>query len=244
MLAHLERVVRECLAQDLIPVIAYHGGIFEEQPTLENLNKSVEWWRKVSAYFKDYSHKLSFDLIIEVTDALNKENEMLNLFYDRATTEIRKTNPKRIVIISPRVRSAPEYLHELRIPKAHNNYLMAEWHFYASGPDKVNPNKKWTTGTEAEKALVRAKIGTALAWQRQTGIYTWVGAWMPGNYNKGNDYTVKEQLTFARFVTCELTKNNIPFAFNADHKYYNSAKNEWIPDLKPVYDVILKTNCP
>ena len=56
---------------------------------------------------------------------------------------------------------------------------MAEWHFYASGPDKINEKKLWTTGTDAEKKLITDKIQTALAWQQQTGIPTWGGAWMP-----------------------------------------------------------------
>jgi hypothetical protein len=191
----------------------------------------------------EYPHKVSFDLIIEVTDALNKEKDMLNLFYEKAVTEIRKSNPTRIIFISPLVRSAPEYLKDLKIPTAHNNYLMVEWHFYASGPDKTNVNKKWTTGTEAEKDLIRAKIRTAMGWQTKTGIYTWVGAWMAGNYNKGDTYSVEEQIVFARFVTCELTQNKIPFAINADHKYYDAKKNMWYKNLKPVMDEVLKTDC-
>ncbi|MFM2268396.1 MAG: hypothetical protein RL757_1837 [Bacteroidota bacterium] len=243
LLAHLDKVVQECLANDLVPIIAYHGGLFEEKPTMENLDASVEWWNVVANYFKHKTHKVSFDLIIEVTDALNKEKDKLNLFYEKAVSAIRKTNPTRIVFISPVVRSSPENLKELKIPTTHNNYLMAEWHFYASGPDKTNPLKKWTTGTEAEKELIKAKIRIALDWQQKTGIYTWVGAWMAGNYNKGNDYSVQEQIVFANFVTCELTKNKIPFAFNADHKYYDAKNGTWYKDMKPVLDEIMKTNC-
>lgn len=243
LLTHLDRVVQDCLSEGLIPVIAYHGGEFEEKPTIANLNKSVDWWGTVADFTKKYPHKVSFDLIIEVTDALNKEQDLLNQFYEKAVTEIRKTNPTRIVFISPVVRSAPEYLKALEIPTAHNDYLMAEWHFYASGPDKTNENKKWTTGTEQEKNLIRAKIKTAIDWQNETGIYTWVGAWMAGNYNKGDTYSVPEQVVFANFVTCELTKNKIPFAINADHKYYDAQKNKWVSPLKPVLDEIIKTNC-
>jgi hypothetical protein len=243
LLAHLDRVVSECLKNNLIPIIAYHGGEFEESPTIDNLNDSVKWWDTVAKYFKNKTHKISFDLIIEVTDALNKEKDMLNVFYEKAVSTIRKSNPNRIIFISPVLRSAPENLKYLKIPTEHNNYLMAEWHFYASGPDKTNENKKWTTGSEAEKELIRAKIRTALEWQIESGIYTWVGAWMAGNYNKGNEYTVAEQVVFANFVTCELTKNNIPFAFNADHKYYDAKTNTWYKELKPVLDEIMKTNC-
>jgi hypothetical protein len=243
LLSHIDKVVQECLTNDLIPIIAYHGGLFEEKPTMENLEKSVQWWDVVANHFKDRTHKVSFDLIIEVTDALNKEKDMLNLFYEKAVATIRKTNPTRIIFISPLVRSAPEYLKDLNIPTQHNNFLMAEWHFYASGPDKTNEKKKWTTGTEEEKELIRAKIRTALNWQKTTGIYTWVGAWMAGNYNKGNDYSVQEQVVFANFVTCELTKNQIPFAINADHKYYDAKNGIWYSEMKPVLDEIIKTNC-
>ena len=44
---------------------------------------------------------------------------------------------------------------------------------------EINEKKLWTTGTDAEKKLITDKVQTALAWQQQTGIPTWVGAWMP-----------------------------------------------------------------
>lgn len=78
-------------------------------------------------------HLLAFDLMIEASDAVNQLPEALNQLYEQTVSAIRQTNPSRIVIISPRLRSDPYYLHELKIPSAHNGYLMAEWHFYASG---------------------------------------------------------------------------------------------------------------
>ena len=59
---------------------------------------------------------------------------------------------------------------ELKIPSAHNGYLMAEWHFYASGPDKTNEKKLWTTGTDAEKKLITDKIQTALHGSSRRGF--------------------------------------------------------------------------
>jgi hypothetical protein len=243
LLKQIDKVVIDCLNEDLIPVIAYQGADFKGDPTEGNLNEIVLWWRKVAEHCKDYPAKVSFDLLIECTEALNDEPEMLNQLFEKAVTEIRQTNPTRIIFISPRVRSSPEYLNDLKIPTAHNNFLMCEWHFYASGPDKTNEKKKWTTGTEAEKELIREKIRLALAWEKKTGIETWVGAWMAGNYNKGDDYSIDEQVNFANFVTCELTKNNIPFAFNSDVKFYDRLTNNWIKKTKPVLDEILKTTC-
>ena len=117
---------------------------------------------------------------------------------------------------------------------------MAEWHFYASGPDKSNEKKKWTTGTAEEKKLIQDKIQTAVEWQKQTGIPTWVGAWMPGNYNKGNEYSVNEQVVFASYMRQALTEAGIPFAVNADTKYYQADTNTWISVMQPVVKAIFQ----
>lgn len=242
-LPHIDKIVNDCLKQNLIPIIAYQGNDFKNNPNKENLAKVVEWWKIVSTRYKDYSPLLSYDLIIEVTDALNKEPEELNNLYEQVVTEIRKTNPNRILFISPRLRSSPEYLTDLVIPTKHNNYLMVEWHFYAAGPSKSNKKKLWTIGTEYEKNIIKQKIKLATNWQTSTGIYTWVGAWMPGNYNKENNFTIAEQIAFASYLSCQLDSAKIPFAINSDTKFYDREKNKWLSERVSVLNAILNTGC-
>ncbi|MGL4818931.1 MAG: glycosyl hydrolase family 5, partial [Bacilli bacterium] len=112
------------------------------------------------------------------------------------------------------------------------------WHFYASGPSKTNPRKKWTTGTPAEKKLITDAIQSALAWQKKTQIPTWVGAWMSGNYNDGNHFSPLEQSRFAAFMRSELDKAKIPFAVNSDTKFYDREKNVWISEMRLVWKAI------
>lgn len=57
---------------------------------------------------------------------------------------------------------------------------------------------------------------------------------MPGNYNKGNSYSAEEQTAFASYMTSALTAAHIPFAVNADTKYYDAKQQEWISDMQPV----------
>jgi hypothetical protein len=57
------------------------------------------------------------------------------------------------------------------------------------------------------------------------GYKTWVGAWMAGNYNKGNEYTVEEQVGFASFMTRSLNGANIPHSINTDDKFINFSSN-------------------
>lgn len=240
VLESMDRQIEDCLEHGMIPILAYQADSFKNQPTQENMDQVTSWWQTVAERYAAKSHWLSFDIMIESSDALNKEPEALNRMYEQTVAAIRQTNPDRIIMISPRLRSDPAYLSELRIPSTANGYLMAEWHFYASGPSKTNGRKLWTTGTDAEKKLVSDKIGYAVAWQQQTGIPTWVGAWMAGNYNDGDDYTMEEQLQFASFMCSSLDAAGIPFAVNSDTKFYNRDSGQWIEAMEPLRRFVYK----
>ncbi len=161
------------------------------------------------------------------------------------TDKIRLTNPSRIILYAPKKISNPEYLTDLRIPESAGDYAMVEWHFYAAGPDSSallpngHPNpKKWTTGTAEEKKFLTDKINLAVNWQNEHNIPTWVGAWMAGNYNKGNYYSIEEQIVFAEFMIQSLETENIPWCINAIHKFYDEVSNQWIDSMVPLLNVI------
>lgn len=234
LLESLDKQVEDCLEYGIIPIIAYQADDFKNDPSDKNLKKAVKWWKEMAEHFEDTSYLLSFDLLIEATDELNKDSEWLNDYFAEAVTEIRKTNPERIIMISPRLRSDAAYLHELEIPKDHNGYLMAEWHFYAAGPSKTNEKKLWTTGTAEEKQLIQDKIQLALQWQAKTGIPVWVGAWMPGDYNDGDNYSIGEQCVFAAYMTESLDEAGIPFAVNSDTKFYDREQQMWQEEMLPL----------
>lgn len=230
----LDRQINDCIRNGVIPVLAYQANEFKNNVSDESMATAVNWWETVAAHYKDYSYLLSFDLLIECSDALNKQQEKLNEYFEQAVRAIRLTNPKRILIMSPRVRSDAAYLKELEIPTQSNGYMMAEWHFYASGPSKENARKLWTTGTKEEKKLIQDKINLAKAWQKDTGIPTWVGAWMAGNYNDGDDYSIEEQVKFAHYMVTQLQAANIPFAVNSDTKFYDRESNKWVTHMLPL----------
>lgn len=238
-ISHIKRIIEDCLNEGLIPIVAYQGEFFKTNPTIDNAKLVGAWWNQLAKELKDYSYLLTFNFLIEVTDELKKNQTMLDFVLEECTNQIRVTNPSRIIFISPLVRSSPEYLKYLAIPTKHNNYLMAEWHFYAAGPSKTSDAKKWTIGNPEEKKLITDSIQSAVDWQNQTGLKTWVGAWMPGNYNDGDDYSIQEQVVFSNFMSSELRKNKIPFAVNSDTKFYDRDTNTWIEEMKPVVDIIL-----
>ena len=87
-----------------------------------------------------YPDSLSFDLLIEYSDALNKDQVMLDTMFEEVFAAIREDNPTRILFISPRGRSSPGNLVDLSIPSRGGRYLMAEWHF--SHRDQVKPTRR------------------------------------------------------------------------------------------------------
>jgi len=77
-----------------------------------------------------------------------------------------------------------------------------------------------------------------------TGYSTWVGAWMAGNYNKGNNFDLIGQIKFGSFMARKLAEKGIPWAINADNKFYDYANNVWFRTTsdaggRPVLDAIL-----
>ncbi|MEQ1559110.1 MAG: ImpA family metalloprotease [Methyloglobulus sp.] len=253
LLQHLDKVVQDCLDNGLVPVIAYYATVIKQCPVEgtnctqaqadENRTALISWWRTVAEHFKDFSPKLSFNLIVETTDALGKLPDVLNSLYAEVIPVIRATNPTRLIMAAPIKISDPVELPQLQLPP-NDPYLMAEWHFYAAGPQKDNVRKQWTIGSTDEQKLITDAITAAKSWQTNH-IPTWVGAWMANNFNdlfnnSGGDYSVPEQAIFASFMSYQLEKAGIPFAVNSDTKFYDRDKLEWIKAQEPVLDEILR----
>ncbi len=242
-LDHLERVVRASLKAGLIPVLAYSGGALNEKPGEAAIEDAVGWWRAVARRFAGYPEPLAFDLFIEPAKRINDHPEVLLAYYERALAAIRPLHPRRVVFLAPRYAAKPAYLPELEPLFSKDPFAAAESHFFAAGPSKTSLNKRWTVGTPEEKARILGYVQEIVAWREKTGVPVWQGAWMPGNYNKGNDYNVLEQVRFATFMSCALKKAGIPYAVNADHKFYDPRDKAWRPEIRPVLGAILRPRC-
>lgn len=240
LLSVLDKVINDCLLNSIIPIIAYQADGFKNNPSDFEIEKAASWWVEIANRYKDINYLLSYDLLIEATDEVRNDSNILNSYFDKIINKIHSIDENRIVFISPRKRSTPEYLSELIIPEIHKAFTMVEWHFYASGPSKTNEEKLWTIGTNEEKQLISKKVKCAYDFQNSNNVYTWVGAIMPSNYNDGDSYTIDEQITFISYVKDCLNDKNIPFAINSDTKFYNRETNTWIDERKEVFDAIFK----
>ena len=240
---HLERSVQDVLQNGMTPILAFDASDFKLHPDEEHMQRALDIWVEASRRFKNYSPRLAFDLIIEPAKDLSRDPDILNEFYEKAVTEIRKDNPKRIIFIAPHKIAHPDSLPRLKIPSRADGYLMVETHFYAAGPSPTSTTKKWTTGTPEEKALLIEKLRLALDWQKKHDIPVWIGAIMPGDYNKGDHYSIAEQVHFSHFISCLFLSRHVPFAINADQQFYDADAGQWRRDRYPVLMAILHPPC-
>jgi len=219
---HLKACVDEALKNNLVPVLSYSYKKLLNNPTNKNISHAVHTWKEVAAIFKNYPDLLSFDLLTEPGKKIKRHPKALVRFYKRAIKQIRKTNPSRIIFIAPTHASNPYYLNILKpIVKHHPKNIMIEWHYYAAGPSLRNKHKLWTVGTDYEKSLIDKKARYAKEWCEKYGLYSWVGALMPGDYNKGDHYTYDQQKNFMKAVIDTQNRYDIPFAINADTQFYD-----------------------
>ena len=219
----LDRQVDLCIRNGITPIIAYQPD-FSGRFTLSRRARVARWWRNMAEHYRGYTARLSFEILLEPTSTMFATYDDLNSFYDDCVSAIRISNPYRIVFIAPACNSDPMYLQYLRIPSRANGYLMAEWHFLSRNKYRAFWNR-WNTRRAYEQRWLNARIETALAWQRRTGIYTWVGGWSPGLYVGSNYASAPESLT--EFLCTALLRAGLPYAVRDVHHFYNYRTRAW-----------------
>jgi len=248
---YVKTVIKDSLDAGLIPVVSLGAKRFLQNPSEKTLEYTVEVWREWAETLKGLPYEVSYDLITETAGALKNRYDLLNEFYGRVLKVIREIDPNRIVFLTPPGTSQPYYLKYLKLPK-NDRYVMVEWHFFAGGPSPRNPRKKWTTGTPEERENILHQIRYAKEWCTSHHVYCWVGAWMPSNWNRvnrkakypdgspaGGNYDRDEIYNFARFMAKSLKDNDIPYAINADTKFFDYKNLRWYSSLQNILDVIL-----
>ena len=239
-LVHLRKLVEACEQYGVIPIIAFQADGFKADP-LKNDALLLAWWTTVARYFGTEHPLLGFDLIYEPAEKLNHDQAALNRVYDRLIKTLHGIDPRRMLFVAPRLRSAPEALTELKLPPHSQNFVLAEWHIFGWGPQKSNGKYPWTSGTAAEKAAIRARINAALRWQQKTGHVSWVGGWAVGESIKSAP--TASQLAFATFMACELKRAKIPYAINADAQFYDGEEGAWRPGPAPLLKTMIDPPC-
>ncbi|BDH47733.1 hypothetical protein TUM12370_37770 [Salmonella enterica subsp. enterica serovar Choleraesuis] len=235
-LLHLRKIIEACVSYRVTPVIIWEGpasgGLSE--------NALAAWWSAVTRYFKGQYPQLGF-MVLGESERDTRSAAALNHLYEGAQKVIHKIDPQRIVILAPHLHAAPEMLPELHWPAQGASQVVAGWHLFGAGPQKVNGHTPWSKGTAAEKAAIHARIRAVVRWQQKTGRITMISAFSPLTASQGNTPAAR---SLATFVACELKQAHIPFMLAGDNRFYDGEEGAWRPEMSSLLDAVLHPVCP
>lgn len=243
-------VVEDCLTANITPIIVYTAPELRSNPLSPSAQRHfLEWWRTLAEALRGEPPRLAYELLVETSGGLRDKPRLVNRLYNEAIAEIRRIDPHRVVIVTaPANRSSPFSLPLLRLPR--DPWLAAEWHIYAGGP-RPGPHPVYNA------TLIREAAAFAANWSRETGIPVWMGAWRPNNYPRAAGrhaprlpdgapaglFPVDEVLGFTRLMVKTLCSEGIPFAVNADTKFFDYQGLRWYPSQEPLLRIILSGRC-
>ncbi|XP_028401106.1 uncharacterized protein LOC114524176 [Dendronephthya gigantea] len=241
-LQNLTTVVDKCLDVGIVPIISWIHHADEINATEKARENYVWWWTEVATQLREKDYRLSFNLFTELgidascgacEESLRRDNDKYNNWTRDVIAAIRKTggkNTERILILGSPGKTAKD-LHIIDKNIFNNDdYLMVEWHLYASGPNKNSQGSKkyWKdNGKVSGRQNVRIAIEYATNFTKNTNVSTYLGAWMPAD-NEGGSLSEYEVVQFGKYFAKQLKKEKIPWSLNVLDVYYNTKESEWI----------------
>lgn len=122
LLADLEPVLRRALEKNLTVLLDWHHfNDFTTAPA-ENLERFTAGWQTIARHFQSWPPGLFFELLNEPCDALS--TEVANQAYQKTIPAIRRSNPDRILVVSPGQWGQVSELDKLRLPDSDDRLIV------------------------------------------------------------------------------------------------------------------------
>ncbi len=231
-------VVRNCLSRRLTPILNIHHYDGLTSKPAEHRQRFLALWEQIATHYKGYPSALSFELLNEPHDNLNAE--AWNALLAETLTVVRRTNPKRRVVVGAIGWNSINDLDSLKLPAQDRN-LVVTFHYYSpfkfthQGASWVgDQSRAWLgttwTGTESEKAAVTQELDRAIIWAVQHRRPIYMGEF--GAYSKAD---IKSRARWTTFLAEEAGKRKIGYAyweFCSGFGVYDADRGKWIEPLK------------
>jgi endoglucanase len=245
-LGRIKQVVDTALKYKLHPIINMH----HHDSLIANPDKYkarfLSQWNQIAEYFKNYPDTLLFEVLNEPNGNLTVAK--WNTFFSEALTEIRKTNPTRVVLLGVAEWGGLSGLSNLQIPPDEN--LILTIHYY--NPFKfTHQGAEWTgtesqswlgtkwNDTEAERETVENEFRYAKQFSQEQHIPVHIGEF--GAYSKADEAS---RVRWTTFLSRWFEQQNFSWAyweFSAGFGIYNPATKQL---LTPLVDALLRNPMP
>lgn len=245
-LARIKEVVDAALANDLhIIVNMHHHDALYEDPAGQK-ERFLAQWAQIAEYFKDYPDMLLFEVLNEPHGNLTPA--LWNEFFADALTEIRKTNPERVVIMGVAEYGGLGGISQIELPD--DDYIILSPHYYNPfnfthqgaewvGPDADNWLGTQWNDTEADRETVASEFSYALQFSETHHIPIHVGEF--GAYYKAD---VDSRARWTTFLARWFEEQGMSWAyweFSAGFGIYNPGTGEF---TTPLVDALLHNEMP
>ena len=245
-LNRIQEVVDTALMYGLHPVINmhHHEELFDDPD--EQKQRFISQWTQIADHFKDYPDSLIFEVLNEPHNNLTAEK--WNLFFADALSEIRKTNPQRVVMIGTAEWGGLGGLSKLELPD--DDRLILTIHYYnpfqfthqgaSWSGDHTNEwlGTEWNN-TESERQTVMDEFAYAKNYSEQHNIPIHVGEF--GAYSTAD---LESRVRWTTFMSRWFEEQGFSWAyweFSAGFGIYNPSNGQL---LMPLVDALLNNPMP
>jgi endoglucanase len=231
-LKRVDWAIDQAFKHHLAAVINIHA--FDEimEAPAGNKNRFLAIWKQLAEHYQGYSDGLYFELLNEPYGTLG--NTVWLSYATEAIQEIRKTNPKRMVIVGPGNWNNVNNLEELFL-LPNDRYLIATFHYYLpfhfthQGAEWVDGSTDWMGTTwkasEDEKNAVLHDFDQAAEWSQKNQRPVYLGEF--GAYSKADS---DSRHLWTAFVARTAEARGFSWAyweFGAGFGVYDRVKKSW-----------------
>ena len=236
----LDWAVDQALSNGLLVVLDFHEYQAMADDPAAKKPLFLGFWSQVAERYKDKPDTVLFELLNEPNGKLTAEG--WNEYLREALAVVRKTNPKRTVIVGPAFWNNISHLKELKLPE-NDRDLIVTVHYYAP-MEFTHQGARWTNhqdklavpweGTAEERARIARDFDTPHAWSVANRRPIYLGEF--GAYDKAEtDARVRWTAAVARAAE-ERGFSWAYWQFDINFNVYDVKKGQWV---RPILDALV-----
>ncbi len=234
--------IQNAIKNDLYIIVNMHNYHELLSDTTGHLKRFYAIWQQIAERFKDYPDSVLFEPLNEPSDkmGLQRWNQVLK----ESLAVIRKSNPRRTIVVGPYKFNQIEFLSRLEIPEYDRNIIVS-LHYYEprefthqGAPWLGEGSQAWLgtkwTGTEQEKKAITRAFDMAKAWGKKFNRPINLGEF--GAYEKAD---MESRACWTRFMAetaAECGFSRLYWGFCSNFGAYDPEKNAW---REPLLNAIL-----
>jgi len=231
----LDWAIKTSLKNKLMVIVDFHEHNAMQKDPLGTKPKLLAMWKQIAEHCKDYPKEVLF----EIANEPNMKPEIWNSIHAEAYKILRKSNPKRTLIIGTINGNQIKHLQDLTLPEEDRNIIVAihyysPIHFTHQGAPWSVKNKDlsgitWTE-TASEIKAVNNDFEIAQNWSKKYNRPLTLGEF--GAYEKAD---MASRVKWTNYVARQAERNKWSWSywqFDSDFILYDMDKQSWVEPIK------------